>query len=754
MKRILYLTNIPSPYRVEFFNELSKYCDVTVVFEMEEAVDRNEKWRSSENYQFHAKFLKISRGGGMVYLKVIHFLKEYRNDTIVVGGYSTFTGMVSILYMKAHRIPFILNSDGGLIKNDSYFKKKIKKFFIGSANSWLSTGSVTDQYLLHYGAKKDQIFHYPFTSVKEKDLDVPTKAEKEEIKKRLGIMESKVVLFVGSFIPRKGVDTLLKACKKMTDTAVILAGGKELSCYQDILGEEILCKIYVAGFLEKEEVHQYYRAADLFVLPTREDIWGLVVNEAMACGLPVITTTRCVAGRELVQEGRNGYLVEPEDVETLRERIESVILHPEKAEKMGRMGFQRIQRYTIERMAEEHMRIFKKKTLIFLGYAIPEIEVEEATGISYAGNKMQLHIIKELSGYEDLNIKGITIYPCASYPHDHKLFYFRRQMELQSEVFFVAVRFLNLPIIKQLCQIWGTYVEVKRMLRRYQGAEILAFNMYPQVGTPLWWLKKSRRTTIVTAILADLPIDIDNRRQGLSRIVRKWFDEQTKRNIRGLDKAIVLNNVAAERYLQGQKYIVVEGGIPNEGVDTVGRRIRYCKRKREILYAGTLVEYNGIKILLEVMKRVQSDVVLKVYGDGPLKEEVERAAGENSKISYMGKISNEKMLLLQKEAYLLINLRPVHDPIAEVTFPSKIFEYLLSGTAILSTKLNAFTPEYWDKMFFFENEDLDMMAKKIDEVMGKSFAEMEAMAQKAYEFVTKEKNWAVQGKKIYDFIAE
>ena len=75
------------------------------------------------------------------------------------------------------------------------------------------------------------------------------------------------------------------------------------------------------GFKTKEQLADYYAAADVFVLPTREDIWGLVVNEAFAFGLPVITSDNCGAGMEMITQGVNGFIFPNEDADALRDMI-------------------------------------------------------------------------------------------------------------------------------------------------------------------------------------------------------------------------------------------------------------------------------------------------------------------------------------------------------------------------------------------------------------------------------------------------
>ena len=94
------------------------------------------------------------------------------------------------------------------------------------------------------------------------------------------------------------------------------------------------------------------------MLPTREDIWGLVINEAMAYGLPVITTDRCVAGLELVEDGVNGYIVPVNDAASLAEKMLCVLNGD--MQQMGRRSLEKIQGYTIENMAQTHVAILEE----------------------------------------------------------------------------------------------------------------------------------------------------------------------------------------------------------------------------------------------------------------------------------------------------------------------------------------------------------------------------------------------------------
>lgn len=110
--------------------------------------------------------------------------------------------------------------------------------------------------------------------------------------------------------------------------------------------------IVFVEFKKKEDLIEYYRAADLFVLPTREDIWGLVVNEAMAVGTPVITTTNCGAGMEILKNGEGGRIVPPEDSDSLATAMQEMLKDDELA-KQTKYTIKNAEVYTIENMAKQ-----------------------------------------------------------------------------------------------------------------------------------------------------------------------------------------------------------------------------------------------------------------------------------------------------------------------------------------------------------------------------------------------------------------
>lgn len=363
--KVLFLVNIPSPYRVDFFNHLGKFCDLTVLFERKSSAERDASWANANFINFNGIFLNSLniRKNTALSIEILKYIKKNKYNIIVIGGYATPTGMLAIELLKMKKIPFILNTDGGIIKKDSIVKYNIKKRFISSAAQWLSTGSKTTEYLLHYGADFEQVYTYSFTSLKQNELieRPPLKNKKIQLRKKLGIHEEKVILSIGQFIDRKGFDILLAACGKISkDYGVYIIGGKVTKEYKEIINDLNLKNVHFLEFKTKSILKDYYEMSDLFVLPTREDIWGLVINEAMSAGLPVITTDKCVAGLELIENNINGFVIPVNNAKELAIKIELILSNPKKLDEMSVNNVEKIKKYTVENMAEEHIEIFKK----------------------------------------------------------------------------------------------------------------------------------------------------------------------------------------------------------------------------------------------------------------------------------------------------------------------------------------------------------------------------------------------------------
>lgn len=354
---ILWLTNIPSPYRVDFFNELGRFCDLTVLFEKERSAERDEQWKGDEFASFRGVILKgLPAGPAEAFCPgVLRYLrKEY--DYIIVSNYSDPSGILAVLYLKARKRPYLIEGDGAFPGSGSGSREKLKKWIISGASLCFSTGRMHDAYLRMYGAKN--ILRYPFTSLKaEEILDKPLEARKKaEIRTQLGIHERRVVLAVGQFIHRKGYDVLLKAAAVMDRTAgFYIVGGTAPTGYKEVVRHYRLKHVHFIPFMPKEQLKQYYLAADVFAHPSREDIWGLAVNEALARALPVVSTNRCNAALELVKDGVNGFIIPAEDSAALAAALQVCFRRKDMPEK----ALASVRPYTIEKMVERHVEALR-----------------------------------------------------------------------------------------------------------------------------------------------------------------------------------------------------------------------------------------------------------------------------------------------------------------------------------------------------------------------------------------------------------
>lgn len=367
--KILYLVNIPSPYRVEFFDLLGKACTLTVCYEekISDQKDRDPKWFKKNNQGNTYKEVYLNTRN-VVSKKVCFDVADYvlnkQYDLVVIADYASPTGIYSIIRMKMKRIKFAIEADGAQVKSGKGLKEGLKKWLISSAHWWLSSGKVCDDYFLFYGASRNRIYRYPFTSLSDQEIETKrVQVNKAGVRSKLGIKEEKIILSVGQFIHRKGFDVLIKACKGLgSDTGVYIVGGKATREYLDLIQKYELKQVYFLEFMSKEELSEFYASADIFVLPTREDIWGLVINEAMAHGLPIVTTDRCVAGLELVENGINGYIVNVDDPISMHDRMNELLQNDQLRVQMKKNNINKIKGYTIEKMTDVHMEIFHRIT--------------------------------------------------------------------------------------------------------------------------------------------------------------------------------------------------------------------------------------------------------------------------------------------------------------------------------------------------------------------------------------------------------
>lgn len=359
--KVLWLTSIPSPYRVRFFNELGKQCELTVLLERLASSERDDSWSTFHPEAFRAILLKgKSAGVAQAFCPgVVRYLND-SYDHIVVSNATNYTGILAIAYLKSKGIPYEVEGDGAFPGSTAGIKAAMKRFLYSGAEHCFSTGRLHDAYYMRYGAAPSRVVRFPFSSVYEKEVrtEPVSQAQKQILRQALHIRERYVILAVGQFIPRKGFDVLIRAAGLLDEQyGIYIVGGTATAEYERLCAQLPDGRVHFLPFQPPEELGRYYCAADVFVHPTREDIWGLVVNEAMAQGLPVVSTQRCIAAVEMIQQYQNGVITEVDNPEQIAAAIDSCI---RARHGMGASACEMARKYTIEQMANRHMEIWKE----------------------------------------------------------------------------------------------------------------------------------------------------------------------------------------------------------------------------------------------------------------------------------------------------------------------------------------------------------------------------------------------------------
>jgi glycosyltransferase involved in cell wall biosynthesis len=159
--------------------------------------------------------------------------------------------------------------------------------------------------------------------------------------------------------------------------------------------------------------------------------------------------------------------------------------------------------------------------------------------------------------------------------------------------------------------------------------------------------------------------------------------------------------------------------------------------------------------LIEAMSLIdEEEITLDIYGDGPLREQVEKIAEVNSRIRYHGRVDNKTAMERQRASWLLANPRPAGTEIAKVTFPSKIFEYLMSGRPVMTTRLNGFSKDYDELLYWIEGEAPGDIAECINKINKESPEDLLKRAERARDYLLKNKTWEINAKKIHEFILD
>jgi glycosyltransferase involved in cell wall biosynthesis len=287
-------------------------------------------------------------------------LNSLNPEVIICGGYAYAASWEALLWARRHGIEFVLWSESN--RHDARGGRAavewLKGYFLRHCDRFVVPGKASFEYLRLLGCPPATILTAP--NAVDNGLFAThadsTRSKATEFREKLRL-PSRFILFVGRLVPEKGVFDLLAAYAKLEsglrlEVGLVFAGdgesGEELKQQAKRVIPGTVC---FPGFAQRENLAGLYALAEVLVLPTHSDPWGLVVNEAMACGLPIIVSSVAGCAADLVEDGWNGYIVPPRDVEKLSMAIDSVVRQPELKQKMSAHSLERIRNYSPEACA-------------------------------------------------------------------------------------------------------------------------------------------------------------------------------------------------------------------------------------------------------------------------------------------------------------------------------------------------------------------------------------------------------------------
>jgi glycosyltransferase involved in cell wall biosynthesis len=306
---------------------------------------------------------------------LIERIKEYKADGIIVYGWKHQSHFLVLNYFHG-KVPVIFRGDSTTLDDcsgfslRSYFRFVLLQLVYRKVDYVLSPGTASDQYFLKSGLKQNQIIRAEHAIDNERFMSMSETEEKEllNLKSSFSIKENQVVfLFAGKFIAKKNPLLLIEAfqqLKKIKENVRLLLVGngileKQIKEHINRLPLQISSSMTVLPFQDQRQMKLLYRVANVFVLPSKSETWGLSVNEALACGTPVIVSYKCGSSKDLVKHEENGLVFKSDDCQDLIQKMER-ICNDEFRKRLAAKAKDSLEKYTYQSYKTALDQIFLK----------------------------------------------------------------------------------------------------------------------------------------------------------------------------------------------------------------------------------------------------------------------------------------------------------------------------------------------------------------------------------------------------------
>jgi glycosyltransferase involved in cell wall biosynthesis len=352
--KVLLLTSIVAPHRIAAFNALAvdPAVDFEVVFLARTDPSRTWEIRKDEMRFSHRTLREVWRtrhGEAFMHLTfgLATILREARPDVLLVGGWDQLAHLEAFALRRRVATAFVWWVESTLRDRRENLEslRQAKRWLVEASDAVVVPGLASAAYVRALGAVPSRVFVAP--NAVDNGLYAARAGDRAS---RTGPVR---FLFVGRLEPSKGILALLDAWTGFADEAelTLVGDGSLLQGIRERVTRAAMPSIRIPGHIDREGLAAEYARADVFVFPSVSDPWGLVINEAMASGLPVVTTSAPGAVDDLVIDGENGIVVPPFDAGALRAAMECLARDPGRRRAMGRRSADRIRTQTPEAWA-------------------------------------------------------------------------------------------------------------------------------------------------------------------------------------------------------------------------------------------------------------------------------------------------------------------------------------------------------------------------------------------------------------------
>jgi glycosyltransferase involved in cell wall biosynthesis len=386
MPKLAIITSHPIQYNDPWFKLLAEKIAVKVFYTWEQSkagskfdpgFKRIITWDIPllEGYEY--TFVKnVSKDPGTHHYKgiinptLIKEVKAWNPDSLLVIGWSFHSHIRCMRYFHK-KIPIFFRGDSHLLNEKAGLKKILRRIFL----TWvykhvdypLYVGSNNREYYLAHGLTNEQLVFAPHAIDNDRfNRSAGNTMKANEWRRQLGINEGDfVVLYAGKLETSKNPGFMIELGNKLPDTNVkflIVGNGEQESALKEkVKGDR---RYVFLDFQNQLQMPIVYRMGNVFILPAfGPETWGLAVNEAMACGLPVIVTHRIGCAVDLVEDNKNGIVITPSDIDKCSELILKLSRDRNYANAMGERSWQMIQEYSFDRIVASIVNQLNKLTV-------------------------------------------------------------------------------------------------------------------------------------------------------------------------------------------------------------------------------------------------------------------------------------------------------------------------------------------------------------------------------------------------------